>query len=254
MPYAVCRLSLIPVRREPDLISEMTTQIRAGEAVEILEEKGAYWRVKLLADGYEGWVTARQFSPPADNMPPVAIVFTDDLCGEAVRDELRVTLPLGTPLVDYTDGSFLFAGERWRFSGHTRQAPAGPPDKAELLAYARRYLWTPYQWGGRSTFGIDCSGFVQSVFTAFGVALLRDSKQQVNQGTPVADRAASVPGDLAFFGSPELGIYHVGLILPCSEIIHASTMVRIDDLTDEGIVNRETGQLSHRLAAIRRVL
>ena len=63
-----------------------------------------------------------------------------------------------------------------------------------------------------------------------------------------------MPGDLAFFGSPELGIYHVGLLLPCGEIIHASSMVRVDEMTDEGIRNRETGEITHRTVELRRVL
>ncbi len=254
MPFAVCRLSIVPVRREADLVSEMTTQVRGGEGVEILEEKGSYWRVRLLADDYEGWVTARQFTPSAAEPPLAASVFTDDLCGEAVCEDRRVVLPLGAPLPDFHDGSFRLGGDTWKWSGRTRCAPAGPPDLSELLAYARRFFWAPYQWGGRSVFGIDCSGFVQSVFGAFGVRLLRDSKLQAGQGTPVSGRAEAAPGDLLFFGSPELGIWHVGLQLPCSEVIHASTMVRIDDMTDEGIRNRETGQISHRLVAVRRVL
>ena len=135
-----------------------------------------------------------------------------------------------------------------------RTVPTGPPDKAAVFAYAKRFLNAPYYWGGRTVFGIDCSGFVQSVFAAFDVRLPRDSKLQAAQGTLVADRAASVPADLAFFGSPELGIHHVGLLLPCGEIIHASNMVRVDDMTDEGIRNRENGEITHRTQEIRRVM
>lgn len=232
----------------------MTTQVRGGEVVEILDDHDVWWRVRLLADGYEGWVTARQFTAPAETPAPAATVFTDDLCGEAVRDDYRIALPLGTPLAGFDDGRFLLGVDTWTWVGKTRAVRPGPPDTAELLAYARRFLWTPYQWGGRSVFGIDCSGFVQSVFRAFGVSLLRDSNHQVTQGVPVVDRASAVPGDLAFFGSPEQGIYHVGLLLSCGEIIHSSTMVRVDDITDEGIRNRETGRFTHRLETIRRIL
>jgi hypothetical protein len=254
MPFAICRLSIIPVRREPDFFSEMTTQVRGGEGVEILEDAGHWWRVRLLADDYEGWVTGRQFTLPEESPPAPPAVFTDDLCGEAVRDDYRIALPMGTPLADFHDGKFTLGGDRWTWRGNVRCIPEPPPDGIHLFAYARRFLFAPYQWGGRSVFGIDCSGFVQSVFRAFGVPLRRDSKMQVEQGTAVPDRAAAVPGDLAFFGTPELGVGHVGLLLPCSEIIHASTFVRIDDMTDDGIRNRETGEISHRTVAFRRVL
>lgn len=254
MPFATCRLSLIPVRREPDLVSEMTTQIRCGESVEILESKGAYWRIRLLTDDYEGWVTARQFGSPCECPPPAVSHFTDDLCGTSTCGDRHLVLPLGSPLPDFKDGSFLLNGERWPWSGNVRTLPAGEPDLAALIAYARRFLHAPYHWGGRTVFGIDCSGFIQSVFRQFGIPLLRDSKQQATQGTAVATLAEAVPGDLLFFGSEALGIYHVGLLLSCGEVIHASTMVRVDDISDEGIRNRETGELSHRLVSIRRML
>jgi cell wall-associated NlpC family hydrolase len=254
MPFAVCRLSVAPVRLHPDLISEMTTQVRGGEVVDVLEDRSPWWRVRLVSDSYEGWVHSRQFTSATDTAPPAATAFTDDLCGEAVRNEFRIILPLGSPLPGFNGGKFLLGTDWWTWAGKTRTAPSGAPDKAEILAYARRFLQTPYHWGGRTLFGIDCSGFMQSVFAAFGVQLLRDSKQQATQGTPVAGLSAAVPGDLVFFGSQELGIYHVGLLLLRSEIIHSSTMVRVDDLFPEGIRNRETGQISHRMEAIRRVL
>jgi cell wall-associated NlpC family hydrolase len=254
MPFAVCRLSVIPVRPEPDHLSEITSQARGGEAVEILEESGQWWRVRQLADDYEGWVNARQFGPRADAAPAPAAVFTDDLCGIASREGLQIALPLGAPLPGFHDGEFVLGGEKWQWPGAVRRIPAGPPDKEALVAYSRRLLHAPYLWGGRTAFGVDCSGFVQSVLAAFGVRLPRDSKMQSTRGMEVSGLASAVPGDLVFFGLEETGITHVGLLLPCGEIIHASTMVRIDDLTNEGIRNRETGELSHRLAAIRRVL
>ena len=254
MPFAVCRLSVVSMRREADHISEMTSQVRGGEAVEILETSGQWWRVRLMTDDYEGWVNSRQFTAPGKAAAAAAKVFTDDLCGEAALADVRIALPLGAPLPDLMNGKFTLGGESWEWNGAIRNVPCGPPDKSAVFTYAKRFLQAPYHWGGRTVFGIDCSGFVQSVMAAFGVRLPRDSKQQAAHGIPVADRAAAVPGDLAFFGLAELGIYHVGLLLPCGEIVHASGMVRVDDMTDEGIRNRETGEITHRTAEIRRVL
>ena len=80
MPYSVCRLSVVAMRHDPDLKSEMSSQVRGGEAVEILEERDGWWRVKHLVDDYEGWVFGRQFTAPGEAPPSAAIVFTDDLC------------------------------------------------------------------------------------------------------------------------------------------------------------------------------
>ncbi len=253
MPFAVCCLSVVAMRREADLVSEMTSQVRGGESVEILELKGQWWRVRLLADGYEGWVNSRQFTAPGE-LPQAATSFTDDLCGEAVFGDLRIALPLGSPLPEYKENKFTLGADSWEWKGTVRRVPAGVPDNSDVFAYAKRFLHSPYLWGGRTVFGIDCSGFVQSVMGAFGVSLPRDSKLQAEKGAPVVDLASAVPGDLAFFGSPEHGVYHVGLLLPCGEIIHASSMVRVDDLTDEGIRVRKTGEITHRTVAIRRVL
>jgi gamma-D-glutamyl-L-lysine dipeptidyl-peptidase len=254
MPFSVCRLSVVAMRHDPELISEMSSQVLGGEAVEILETRGEWWRVKHLNDDYEGWVFSRQFTAPVETPPPPAVFYTDDLCGEAVHEEMRIALPLGTPLPDFKEGLFSLGGAKWTWHGATRTVATGQPDKAALFAFARRFLHAPYMWGGRTVFGIDCSGFVQSVLGFFGVRLPRDSKMQSSHGAEVPERACAVPGDLFFFGSDIKGIYHVGLLLPCSEIIHASTMVRIDDITDEGIRNRETGEISHHTTVIRRVL
>jgi len=254
MRFAVCRLSVIPVRAEPGHLAEISSQVCGGEAVEILEETGQWWRVRLLADDYTGWVHGRQFGGRMETPPAPASFFTDDLCGPASRGSLQIALPLGAPLPDFHDGEFTLGGERWRWPGAVRSIPPGPPDKAALFARARRLLHAPYLWGGRTAFGMDCSGFVQSVMAAFGVRLPRDSKLQSACGAEVENRAAAAPGDLVFFGLEAPGISHVGLLLPGREIIHASTMVRLDDLTDEGIRSRESGELTHRTAAIRRVL
>ena len=258
MTFAACRLSLAPMRREPDVVSEMVNEVRAGEGVAILESRGNFHRARLLVDGYLGWIDGRQFTKPVDAPPPVASWITDDLCGTATCGDWTVAFPLGTPLPEFepADGSFVLDDARWTWQGSVRKLPAADatPDVAAVLAYARRFLRTPYRWGGRSVFGIDCSGFASSVLRAFGIPVARDCVQQIDGGTPVADLAAAVSGDLVYFGATGEAAHHVGLLLPGSEILHASAMVRIDDLSADGIMNRESGTLTHELKAIRRYL
>lgn len=107
-------------------------------------------------------------------------------------------------------------------------------------------------WGGRSVYGIDCSGFVQQVFKLFGIRLLRDAYLQAGQGIPVQRIEESVLGDLAFFQNEEGRITHVGIILGNNEIVHASGQVRIDTVDGQGILNRDNGKRTHRLHSVRR--
>jgi gamma-D-glutamyl-L-lysine dipeptidyl-peptidase len=250
--YAICRMAVVPVRRLADMISEMTTQARFGEAVEILEERAGMWRVRLLHDSYEGWVDARQFTPPQADPPPAARYLTDEPAAWATCGDERRLLPAGTPLPGFDGTAFLIGNEGWLWPGAVHAIPDAP-DWEALLTEAQRYLNTPYFWGGRTLWGIDCSGLVQSLLAHQGVRISRDCITQVEEGTAVASLPDAKPGDLAFFDGLRDGGRHVGFVLPGGRVLHASGYVRIDDLTEQGILVRETGHLSHRLTALRRV-
>ncbi len=252
LPYAVCRLAVVPVRRFPDMISEMSSQVRFGEGVEILEENRKLWKVRLRHDGYEGWVDSRQFTPPQATCPPRASVLTDELAGWATCAGERRLLPPGTPLPEFSDGKFLVGVDTWEWTGAVHRIPQ-KPDFDLLLKEAERYLATPYLWGGRTLWGIDCSGLTQTLLRHQGVTVRRDCVEQVEQGRPVSSLAEALPGDLAFFDGARDGGSHVGIILTAGQVLHSSGYVRIDDLSAYGITVRKTGQLSHRLTFIRRV-
>jgi hypothetical protein len=114
------------------------------------------------------------------------------------------------------------------------------------------FLDTPYLWGGKSMFGIDCSGFVQQVFKMFGIPLLRDAYLQAEQGSLINTMEETRLGDLAFFHNEKGRITHVGIILENNQIVHASGKVRIDKFDAKGIINYETGERTHELHSMRR--
>lgn len=252
LPYAVCRLAVVPVRRMADMVSEMTTQVRFGEGVEIMEESRGLWQVRLCHDGYEGWVDSRQFTPPQPDRPPAAGILTDALSGWASCGTERRLLPQGTPLPEFAGGKFLIGKEAWRWSGAVHRIPATPHWDA-LMAEAESYSHAPYCWGGRTVWGIDCSGLVQSLLQHQGVAVPRDCIDQLEQGGSIPSLGGARPGDLAFFDDTHDGGQHVGLVLAGGAVLHASGYVRVDELDDRGILVKATGQLSHRLTALRRV-
>lgn len=250
--FAVCRFSAVPLRRFPDLISEMTSQVRFGEAVQLLAECRSHWEVRLGLDGYQGWVDSRQFTPLQATLPPQARALSAALADWASGPGERRLLPLGSPLPSWDGHAFYLGAERWQWAGPVHLIPESPSWSA-LLAEAAHYLHAPYQWGGRTLWGLDCSGLVQTLMHHQGIALPRDCQDQILRGQPVPHFHQTQPGDLAFFDSARDGGAHVGLVLSPSEVLHCSGSVRIDSLSARGIARRPTGQLSHRLTALRRL-
>ena len=127
-------------------------------------------------------------------------------------------------------------------------------EKPSIVETAYVFLNTPYLWGGKSPFGIDCSGFTQMVYKLCGYSLLRDAKEQATQGEVLSFIEESEPGDLAFFDNDEGVITHVGIIMNDYNIIHAHGKVRIDKLDHSGIYNVDTQKHTHKLRVIKRLV
>ena len=130
----------------------------------------------------------------------------------------------------------------------------GKLNKSDIVNTGLLYLNTPYLWGGKTPFGIDCSGFTQMVYKLNGFNILRDASQQASQGDALSFIEESSPGDLAFFDNNEGDIIHVGIIMENHRIIHAHGKVRIDLLDHSGIYNVDTQKHSHKLRVIKRIV
>ena len=125
-------------------------------------------------------------------------------------------------------------------------------EKRDPFEIAEEYLNTPYLWGGKTPFGIDCSGLTQMVFRFLDINLPRDASQQLDYGSEI--RFPDIEqGDVAFFENKDGKIIHVGICGKDRLIIHASGQVRIDHLSLDGIIHAETGLKTHNLHSIKRM-
>ncbi|HHL51918.1 MAG TPA: hypothetical protein ENJ39_00950 [Flammeovirgaceae bacterium] len=253
----VCRLSAVPVRVKPLDSAEMVTQLLFGDHYSVFEEnnRGTWVRIKMHFDGYEGWIDRKQHYPISEEYFN-QINSTDykvclDKTATILFRKQTLTILIGSVLPIAANELFKME-EQLAFNGESKSlGEIWGFDRLKQVAF--RYLHAPYLWGGRTPFGIDCSGFTQIVFKICGYHLERDSPMQARQGTAVKTLRQAEPGDLCFFGS-KTKITHVGLLLEDNRIIHASGQVRIDDLTEDGIIHSESGVKTHNLNCIRRII
>ncbi len=257
MEYGICPLSIVPVRSAPSDLSEMTSQLLFGEVFEVLSVKPKWIKIRCTLDGYEGWISANQSKELSAKEYTAAqknCSFCLELVQGAMTNNHYVPITLGCTLPEYDGLNLKLDGQKFTYSGQVINPLETKPDSELLIKIARKYLYAPYLWGGRSPFGIDCSGFVQVVFKMLGYQLARDSSKQVEHGDVVNFIEEAIPGDLAFFEDKKGKIVHVGFILQEQQILHASGKVRIDKLDHQGIYNEELGKYSHKLRIIKRIL
>lgn len=255
MEYAVVSVAAAPMRRKPDHRKEMVNQLLFGEMVKVLKEKGPLWvKVRGLHDGYEGWLT-RNLLEETDEITAGnrSSFVTADLLSQLSAGEMTLSIPVGSSLPFFENGTIQLAGTGYDFTGNYSKRDEQSPDGALIQKHALPWLNAPYLWGGRTPLGVDCSGFVQVVFKQTGIDLPRDAWQQAQEGRNVKYFSETKPGDLAFFDRGE-EIVHVGILLDKERLIHASGKVRIDRLTKKGIINAETGERTLKLRALRRIL
>ncbi len=254
MEFGICNLNSIPLRIDPSDASEMVSQVLFGEHLTVLETKKQWLYVKLAFDGYRGWIDSKQVIEITKDyfkeLQSTNTFFLKELVSlVAVKDKL-IPLTIGATLPNYSDNKFSINDSVFEVDGEVETSKLS---KKSITESAFMYLNAPYLWGGKTPFGIDCSGFTQMVYKMNGFKLFRDASQQAKQGEVLSFIEESEAGDLAFFDNNEGNITHVGIILPNNYIIHASGKVRLDRLDQSGIYNEETNRHTHKLRMIKRM-
>lgn len=257
---AVCCLSVVPVRAEATDKAEIVNQLLFGELVTILEhkkDKKNWCKIRCEWDSYEGWADPRQFKILSDSQLAAYVndhAYCLDLMGTLINNDHFLPITMGATLPCFDGFNVQLADKHYTFNGQVLLRGSSEPSAEFILKIARRYLYAPYLWGGRSPFGIDCSGFTQIVYKMAGIRLRRDASQQVEQGKIIDFLEQAQPADLAFFDNDKGHIIHVGIVMEGGFIIHSSGQVRIDKLDHYGIFNEERGEYSHKLRIIKRYI
>lgn len=256
MDYGICNLSVVPLRLEPSDTSEMVSQVLLGEHFKVLEIRNKWSKIRLAYDCYEGWVDNKQFLlisledyNKLENTP--TFLSSDIINFGENRQQLLTNIVIGSHLPFYKDGTFLVGEEKFVFEG---EFISTKHKKENIVTTALQFLNTPYLWGGKTPFGIDCSGLTQLVYKLNGYPLKRDAKDQATQGEVLSFIEESEPGDLAFFDNDEGNIIHVGIMMADNYIIHAHGKVRIDRLDHLGIYNVDTKRHTHKLRVIKKII
>jgi gamma-D-glutamyl-L-lysine dipeptidyl-peptidase len=261
MRYGISNLSIIPVRTEPRESGEMCTQILFGEHYTILDENKKWCQVKLAFDGYTGWIDRNMVNETTEDSflklnEKQAVVTTDVF--NIVQPQggySNFLIVAGSSLPDYSseEKTFRIGDVTYNIQGDSIN-PNGRPVRKTIIENGLKYFNSPYLWGGRSPFGIDCSGFSQILYKMAGVKIPRDASQQAVVGENLSFVEEALPGDLAFFDNEDRAIIHVGVIWEKNKIIHSSGKVRIDNVDHFGIFNIDTGRYSHQMRLMRRII
>jgi hypothetical protein len=261
MRYGISNLSIIPVRRDPGEKSEMCTQILFGEHFTIPDESTKWCQIKLAFDDYEGWIDRKMVCEIDEetfcrlNLQP-AYVTTDVFnIVQPVGGYSNFLIVAGSSLpdLDMDNKTFRIGDVVYNIQGNSF-AHTTKEVREIIIENALKYFNSPYLWGGRSPFGIDCSGFSQILYKMAGLSIPRDATQQSVVGENLSFVEEAKPGDLAFFDNDDGAIIHVWIIWEKNKIIHSSGKVRIDNVDHLGIFNVDTRRYSHQMRLMRRII
>ncbi|HEX8607637.1 MAG TPA: C40 family peptidase, partial [Pedobacter sp.] len=211
----------------------MVTQLLFGDHFEILEVLGSWCRIKIAYDHYECWIDKKQFQSieqhTFDILNTSEIFSANELITVITHNNTKQLFPIamGSSLPNFDNGECAVENQSYLYDG-AFVTGALPFTKGGIMDIAMMFLNAPYLWGGKTPFGIDCSGFTQMAYKLNGIKLPRDAYQQAEIGETLSFVEEAEAGDLAFFDNDEGRIVHVGIVMDNNKIIHSSGKVRID--------------------------
>ena len=276
--FVVNHCPVTPVREEPSHAAEQATQLLFGEVCEVVERKSSWVKIRCTVDGQIGWVSRKMTTPVSEEDVRLldenrkangeGVVATPMAVATAMETGEKLMLTIGTRLPNYRKGTFEVLGKQYKIDPKAVYRLEAKGEKVlvngkevtgkDVVRVAQSLLNVSYLWGGKNMMGYDCSGFTQTVYSVFGINLLRNAREQVTQGQVVTSLAEAQPGDLVFFDHADRDpnatrITHVGMLISQTEVIHCAGWVHVAKIDDMGI-RLVNGKLSHHLAQIKRYL
>lgn len=256
-PFAICVVSVAPLRKKPFHDMEQVSQLLFGELVSIIDRKGKHWyKVQCEWDGYVGWIDSKQIhriDEDVFNKYKEHKAYALELVHAIMGSESGVPICIGATLPGFDGMSAKMPLGKMAYTGQVIFSDALAMDRERLVKLGMKYIHAPYQWGGRSPFGIDGSGLVQMVCKLANIRFPRDASQQVHHGDNVDFPSDAQIADLAFFDDTKGNICHVGIICGENRILHAHGQVRVDYFDHHGIFNEDLGKYTHKLRIIKRL-
>ena len=239
MGYGVININVVSVRQKNNAKSEMISQLFFGEIITIIEVNNNWSLIRSNLDDYKGWIRnlhyqkilKEDYNILSNNQNEFA---TNEMV--LVNSNFKITVPTGSLI-----SSAKFLKYNYKKTNASKS----------ITKTIKSFLNTPYLWGGKTKFGTDCSGLVQSIFKTINIILPRDACDQYKSGKEI--NSDFKLGDLAFFGKSPKKITHVGILINNTKIVHAYGVVRIDKLTSKGIYNNEEKRITHVLQKVKRI-
>ena len=211
----------LALRRAPADDAMLETQALFGDGFTIYDERDGWVWGQSARDDYVGWAKAADLT--ADIAAPtheIAVLRTLAFSGPDLKSAPKLALSLSSRVaITQTDGKWAKAAHAgWIYRAHLR--PIGEHASGDWVSEAEKFLGAPYLWGGKDSFGLDCSGLMQTAMASAGLSAPRDTDmQEAGLGAPVAagpDLQRLRRGDLIFWKG------HVGIMANDDWLIHAS--------------------------------